>query len=28
VVTYKESDIDGYLRMSADLRRQAEAAQG
>ena len=27
VVTYKESDIDGYLRMSADLRRQAEAAQ-
>jgi short-subunit dehydrogenase len=27
VVTYKESDIDAYLRMSADLRRQAEAAR-
>jgi short-subunit dehydrogenase len=27
VVTYKESDIDGYLRMSADLRRQADAAR-
>ena len=25
VVTYKESDIDGYLRMSADMRRQAES---
>ena len=24
VVTYKESDIDGYLRMSADLRRRSE----
>jgi len=24
VVTYKESDVDGYLRMSADLRRKAE----
>ena len=27
VVTFKESDIDGYLRMSADLRRQAEATR-
>jgi hypothetical protein len=24
-VTWKESDIDGYIRMSADLRRSAEA---
>jgi len=26
VVTWKESDIDAYIRMSADLRRKAEAA--